>query len=267
MKISTTILFTILTLVIAAMLCSNILIKKEYNKLDKSDLYWTYEKVLEKPFKYLKITGGNVTNIAFEQNKYYSVRIQQDWNWYHKGYIATSVKNDTLFVDFSFVPQDEGEKGWLKNITPVRIFAPQLLFVEGFNTKLEMFKMRQKNYTINMSGKSVFEVESMIPKLDSLNITQADSSEIVFEMSPEFTNVNRDEKMDKIAPGDDHELIASLSQEVIKSKETMFIHSLKASVQGVSLLDVGHAQINTMQLKIADSSAIILSGGALKKRK
>ena len=45
----------------------------------------------------------------------------------------------------------------------------------------------------------------------------------------------------------------------------MSLQSLAASVTGVSLLDVGHAQIGRLQLQIADSSGILLSGGALKK--
>jgi hypothetical protein len=51
----------------------------------------------------------------------------------------------------------------------------------------------------------------------------------------------------------------------IKSNEAMTIYSLNAKIEGYSLLDVGHAQIQSLQLNIADSSAIILSGGALKK--
>jgi hypothetical protein len=50
-----------------------------------------------------------------------------------------------------------------------------------------------------------------------------------------------------------------------KSKETMFVGSVTAAIQGNSLLDIGHAQINNLQLKVADSSGVILSGGALKK--
>ncbi|MDE3182519.1 MAG: hypothetical protein KGM16_03775 [Bacteroidota bacterium] len=45
----------------------------------------------------------------------------------------------------------------------------------------------------------------------------------------------------------------------------MIIHSVNAKVKGHSILDIGHAQIDSMQLQIADSSAIILSGGVLKK--
>ena len=38
------------------------------------------------------------------------------------------------------------------------------------------------------------------------------------------------------------------------------------AVYGVSVLDLGHAQIDSLKLSIADSSAILLSGGSLKKK-
>ena len=45
----------------------------------------------------------------------------------------------------------------------------------------------------------------------------------------------------------------------------MNINSVKANIEGYSILDLGHAQIQSLQLKIAESSAIILSGGSLKR--
>jgi hypothetical protein len=62
-------------MLVAGLLSSNMILKKEYDKVDKSDIYWTFGNILEQPFKYLKIKGGNITNIAFEQSSNYSVRV------------------------------------------------------------------------------------------------------------------------------------------------------------------------------------------------
>jgi len=268
MKLSSKILLTMLIILIAGILSSNIILKKEYDKVDKSDLYWTYQKVIEQPFKYLKIKGANITNIAFEQSRDCSVRILKEWARYHDGKINAVVKNDTLFIDFDFIPQNTFEKYWLQQVTTVRIFSPQLLSVDGFNTKFEMFKMKQSNYTIIMAGKSSFEVESMQPNLDSLNITQKDSSEVAFEMSPEYKSPKAEEANQKnivyknLTTGQ-----VFAGNETIKNKESINVRSLSADIQGLSLLDIGHAQITSLQLNIADGSGIILSGGALKKLK
>ncbi len=262
MKFTTKMLLVLLLILFAGLLSSNIILKKEYNKLDKTDSYWTYEKVLKQPFKYLKIRGGNGTKIAFEQSPNSSVRILQEWKRYHKGEIKAQVINDTLFINFDFIPANLYEKFWMQNTTAVRIFSPQLLSVDGFNTNFEMFKMKQKSFNVNMAGKSSFEVESMIPSLDSLNISQRDSSEVVFEMSPEYKPANQPKEITfKTNNGG----VATYTPGEIKSNEAMNIQSVNANLQGYTLLDVGHAQINSLQLHIADSSGIILSGNALKK--
>jgi hypothetical protein len=80
-------------------------------------------------------------------------------------------------------------------------------------------------------------MESMNTEMDFLRILQSDSSAVVFEMSPDY-----------------------------KITESFHVKNVDANVHGVSVLDLGHAQIDSLKLSIADSSAILLSGGTLKKR-
>src|SRR5579871_166565 len=182
MKWSTRILIALLIVTIAALFASNIVLEKEYDKLDKNDTYWTYGKVSEQHFKYVKIEGGNVTNIAFEQSPNCSVRVLHDWQRVRPNPIETTVKNDTLYIKFVYSPADEGEKNWMHWLTLVRVFAPELSYVEGFNTNFFMNKMKQKNIAVNMSGKSKFEIESFLPDFDSVTVSEKDSSDVVFEM-------------------------------------------------------------------------------------
>jgi hypothetical protein len=259
MKSSSRILLSMLIILVAGLLLSNIILKNEYNKIDKSDLYWNYTDVLNQHFKYLKIEGGNNTKIAFEQNKNCSVRVLNDWQRYHPELIKSFVKNDTLFIKFVSTGNNQYEKEWMKRTTLVRIFSPELLFVEGFNTYFEMFKLKQKSINVNITGRSKFEVESLLRSLDSVTISQRDSSEVVFEMSPKYQTTTIT---------DPNRIGVSFSASIqINSKEAMSINSVKAELQGYTLLDLGHAQIDSLQLKIADSSAIILSGGGLRKYK
>lgn len=273
MKLSTTILLVTLVLLVTAMFASNVILKKEYDKVDKSDLYWTYGKILEQPFKHLKIEGGNVTNIAFEQSKKPSVRVLKNWDGYEKRLVKTFVKNDTLFVKFPNTYKDEYEKRWLKWNTLVRIFSPELLSVDGFDTDFGMFKLKQKSINVNLSGKSEFEVESYLYNFDSLNILQKDSSRVVFEMSPDLkTSEPNDVKAGVLKKGTEIIVADSLNPAYImatpapvrKGWETMNVQSVTANLKDISLLDIGHAQVKSLKLNIADSSAVILSGGTLK---
>ncbi|HLX92842.1 MAG TPA: hypothetical protein VKR32_14250 [Puia sp.] len=238
MKWSTMILWWMGAIVFSGMLASNIILKKQYDQVDKNDIYWTYGIVNDQPFKYLEIEGGNMTKILFEQSPHCSLRVLHDWQRAAKDrkLFESFVSNDTLYVKMIYTPQDGGERNWFKYVTIVRIFAPELLSVTGHDTRFEMDKMKQKNFHVTMSGKSSFEIESFDPDFDSVGVNLRDSSEAVFEMSPEY----------------------------IPARESMNIKSLSANLQNNSILDVGHAQVGDFKLHIEDSAAIVLSGEGLK---
>lgn len=231
MKLSTIILFAMLVLFVTSLFATNIMFKHQYDRLDKADLYWNYNKILERPFKHLKIDGGNITRIAFEQGKTSSVRVLDYWGGYQKDSIKAYVNGDTLHIKFLNKYDNLIEKSWMENKTLVRLTAPELLTVEGVNTNLSMEKMQQKSFYVNLSGKSRLEVESNIHDLNQLNITQRDSTQVVFEMNPE-----------------------------IKGSSIIRAQKLTANLSGVTLLDVGHLYTNNSSLVLADSAALILSG-------
>jgi hypothetical protein len=233
-KLSTAILILLMLLIVTGVFASMVTLKGVYDKRDKDDLYWNYNKILEKPFKYLKIKGGNVTKIIFEQNKNSSVRILNYWNP-REGMVNAYVKNDTLYLAFKNKYNNLGEKYWMQGEVLVRVFAPKLLFVEGWDTNFEMQKMRQRNFNINMKGQSRFEVETYERNMDTLNVVQRDSSQVIFEVSPD-----------------------------LKGSQEMSFKKVKADQTGSTLLDVGRSYINDLKLNLADSSAVILNGKSLK---
>lgn len=112
--------------------------EKQYDAVDKTDLYWTYNKVLEQPFKHLVINGGNDTHIFYEPSNKSSVRLLQEWINEHGGKINVHIKNDTLYLNFNTVPANPYEKFWLANAAPVRLFSPELLSVTGNNINFEI---------------------------------------------------------------------------------------------------------------------------------
>jgi hypothetical protein len=235
LKLSTLILITMMVLVVISVFATNMVFKNEYNKRDKNDLYWNYDKILEKPYKYLKINGGNITNIIFEPNANPSVRVLKQWNYRKQNSVSAYVKNDTLYLKFSNKYGNLNEKSWMRGEVLVRLFAPQLLAVDGTETNFELQKMKQKNFNISLKGKSRLEVETYSPDFDTLNVTQSDSSQVIFEMSPD-----------------------------LKASSMMNFKNVTANMTGYTLLDVGRGYIDHMKLNISDSSAVILSGRSLK---
>ncbi len=268
MKLTTGILVLIAVLMAGGLLASNLILKKQYDAIDKSDIYWTYNKVMEQPFKYVNITGGNGTNIYYEPSAKPSVRILQEWVKYHGGEIKAHVQNDTLYLDFDYKPANEYEKYWLRNATPVRIFSPELLSVTGNNTHFEMLKVKQKNITVSMRGRSSFEVETMDRNLDSINVSQGDSSSVKFEISPDFyQDASSEDQQPTISVNSKQGGVITFRppQEQKIFDESMTITSVTATIKDHSILDVGHAQIKNLDVQLTDSSAIVLSGGALMK--
>ena len=254
---------------IGGLLSSNMILKKQYDALDKTDIYWTYNKILEQPFKYLDITGGNKTNIFYEPSDKPSVRLLQEWVSYHHGEVKANVRNDTLFLNFDYVPTDMFEKSWLQNAAPVRIFSPELLSVTGHNTNFEMQKLKQKSIVVKMTGKSRFEVESLYPEMDSINVYQSDSSAVRFEVSPDYRKQpSENAKQGKIELHNAAGMAVKFSDgEQNNFDETMSINAVTANLKDHSIFDIGYAQVKNLNINVSDSSAIVLSGTSLKLAK
>lgn len=261
MKISTRILIGLLLMMIAGLLSSNMILKKQYDAIDKEDVYWTYNKILEQPFKHLHITGGNGTHIFYEPSHKPSVRLLQEWVTYHRGEVKAIVRNDTLFLNFDYKPANLYEKFYLENAAPVRIFSPELLSVNGYNTNFEMQKLKQKTISVNMAGKSRFEVESLYPAIDSVIVNESDSSSVVFEISPDYKKNERKEKLEIYRKG----VVTAIEKEPVLNSfdETMSFNSISANLNGHCILDIGHAQVKNLFMKVSDSSAVVISGNAL----
>ena len=104
--------------------------------------------------------------------------------------------------------------------------------------------------------------------MDSINISQSDSSAVVFEMSPDYGK--KDKETDAPVRTITHKedggtIIFTEASQQNDFNESISINSVTANIKGYSILDVGHAQIQKLQLQVQDSSAIVLSGDALKK--
>ncbi len=267
MKLTSRILLVVFLAMVVGVLSSNLVLKKQYDAIDKSDIYWTYDRILEKPFRHIKIIGGNVTTIIYENNARPSVRLSHDWVKFHGGRISNKVENDTLFINFDFQPADRYEKFWTKHAVTVRIFSPELLSVTGVDTKLIMEKFVQKSISINLSGKSKLEVENVYSEMDSIRIYQTDSTAVSFERSPDYRkdSLSGNENVLILNSKDGGVINLNSSRQKNEFNESITIKSVNATLKGYSILDIGRAQVQHLQLNISDSSAIVLSGGALRK--
>ena len=236
MKLSSKILTILLLLVVVAMVFSNFTLKKEFDKMDKTDLYWDFEKISEQQFRHVKIENGNITNVVFETNPKYSVRIFKGWKYFGRDTIKTYILSDTLFIIFPKIEEMEFHlREWMKYMVLIRVFAPDLISLEAHNSNFNLFKLNQSRLAIKLSGKSETEVETYSPFFKKLDISESDSSSVFFEISPD-----------------------------IKGSGTIYIDSVNATLKDLSWLGLGHAQIKSFNESIEDSSAVEISGKTLK---
>jgi len=235
-KLSTMIITSLFCLLVIGVFASNMILKGVYEKVDKSDLYWNYNIILDQPYKHLKIVGGNITNIIFEPSKKSTVRVLNYWWGYKKdSTVKAYVHNDTLYLTFMNHYADLGDKNWMGGNVLVRLFGPQLLSVDGSDTNFELQKMKQRSFNFNLKGKSRLEVETYERNMDTLKVAEHDSSTVIFEVSPD-----------------------------LKGSPTMHFKQVTADMTGYSLLGLGHSYTDNIKFNLADTSAVLLSGKTLK---
>jgi hypothetical protein len=239
MKKSSLMLFVLLSIFIICLIGTDLILKAEYDKIDKTDPFWNYTKLSKGSFRHLKLLDGNVTQIAFIPSPHASIGILSYWERAADGRVKTRISNDTLFLEVEKRNESNGIKDWMRDHTLLTITCPELLSVTALNTNLGIDKLNQKTIAMNLAGRSRVEVESYNPDFDSVSVHQRDSTEVIFEMADD-----------------------------IKSSGAMNLRALYADVQNRSLLDVGHFRIQNLHKTIGDTSGIILSGytlGLLKK--
>ena len=238
MKKSSLMLFILLGIFITGLIGTDLILKNEYNKIDKTDPFWNYTKLSKGSFHHLKLMNGNVTRIGFIPSPHASVGILSNWAHNAGDRVKTKITEDTLFVDIEKRDESNGVKDWMRNHTLITITCPELKSVTAVNTNLDVDKLNQKTMAVDVAGRSRVEFESYNTDFDSISVHQRDSTEVIFEMADD-----------------------------IKSSGAMNLKTLYANVQNRSLLDVGHFRIQSLNKIIGDTSGIILSGYTLGQMK
>jgi hypothetical protein len=235
MKKSSLLLTILALLFIISLFASDLVLKKKYNTIDRSDPFWNYTKLNRGNFHHIKMIGGNITRASFVPGLHGSIGILSEWEGGMRDRVKSNISNDTLFIQVRERKDAPNVRNWMKYHVLIAISCPDLLSVDGVNINLTLYKMKQKNISVTLAGQSEMEIETDVADFDSIFVSQKDTSELKFEMSEDVSKYG-----------------------ILHAK------ALYARVYGSSLLDVGHFQIESLHQEISDSAAIILSGCGLK---
>jgi hypothetical protein len=238
MKKSSLILLILAAVFMVSLIGSDLILKNKYDQIDKSDPFWNYTKLNTGVFHHVSISGSNVTRTSFIPGPNGFLGVLNYWEKELRSRIESIISNDTLFIKFKERTDPPNIRNWMKTRVLVAISCPELISVNAFNANLDLFRLKQKNLSVNLTGRSAMEVESYNPDFDSLFVNQKDTSRLEFEMSEE-----------------------------LKGSGIMHAKWIEARLQNRSLLDVGHFQIENMRQSVGDSAGIILSGNTLRTLK
>lgn len=235
MKLSSKLLIGLMLLLAAGLLVSNLILKNEYDKMDKDDKDWEFTTISKESYKHINISGGNICKIIFAPNQEASVKFLKREEEMKS--IQIKVLNDTLYIHFPDSFMNKYPKNqWLRSWEIIRLFSPELISITGNNMHLELDKMKQENLKIFLQGKSNIGIESEVSELIDFQFNLNDSSEVTVQMSPEN-----------------------------KNGKVITFQSVQAHLKGRSILNLGSAKIKSLQLSIDENSAIQLSGETLKE--
>jgi hypothetical protein len=234
MKKATWMLVILGSLLFLSVIASGFILRDKFSKIDKTDPFWNYTKLSTGSFHHIVLLNSNKTLVSFLPGRTGSVGVLNFWESELRQRVRASIDNDTLFVRMVDHDDPPGMREWMSYHTLIAISAPEIYSVQARDANLNMYKMKQKNFKVDLSGKSRMEFETYTPDFDSLSITQNDSTELKFEMADE-----------------------------IGSSMTLHAKSLYSSIHGYSILDIGHFQIDSYHPLIGTGAAVTLSGGTL----
>ena len=255
MKLTSKILSGLVLLFCGSIIFSAFKFRQEYDKNIKGGMYFLYGPIQEQPYSHLVVRGGNLSTIIYEPAEKSSVRVFKKWTGYNDSRIKTIIRHDTLYLDFPNQYKDIYEKDQLKNTAMVRLFSPALKSVTGSNTNLRFSKFKQKELIADISGNSAFVVESLINDFASISVKASDTTDIIFEVSPTLR------KSRTASLGSDPKEIPS----VVKGWDAFHIKRFHAEASGQSFINIGRAQVDSIDFKLSDTAAIFLTGGTIRK--
>jgi hypothetical protein len=171
LKLSTQLLIGVALLVVISSFISGSILRKQYDKIDKSNKYWYYKKMADQPFKHIKILQNAFNQslysypapsgiLRFEKGIDYSVLSDKinygsRRNMEEGDTLSCKVLNDTLFICaplYTSYQNSSKEIGYNLVLT-----APHLESITCLNMGTEIMGLNQDSLHFDLSGQSNVE--------------------------------------------------------------------------------------------------------------
>ncbi len=196
LKLSTQLLIGVALSAVISSFISGSILRKQYDKIDKTNKYWYYQKIVDQPFKHIKILQNAFNRdssntlpaiygvIRFEKGNNHTVLSNRTsyssrWSKEEGDTLSCKVMNDTLFV---YAPYFTTYSQNGKDINyDLVLTAPLLESITCLNVGAEITGLNQDSIYFDLSGRSYVEY----PDNPTMSLIKANIKDrAVLELSP-----------------------------------------------------------------------------------
>ncbi|MCF2518489.1 hypothetical protein [Dyadobacter sp. CY351] len=162
MKASNILLIIVLSLFLSAMVASNLVLKKQFDKIDRKDPYSGYLTHSLEPFHYVRLQGVGFGVTEVSQGKDFEIKFVVD-----QKFIDWKVVNDTLTVNYKkdFPEGGQSPQQIVHTLPSVYIFVPALKGLESNTINCKIKNMKQESLDIKQIGGAMVLLENQVNDL------------------------------------------------------------------------------------------------------
>lgn len=174
MKKSNLFIIALGLVLMCGMTTTNIILKKEYLKIDLTDVFKNYISVESRPYSVLDISGSNGYPIEIVYKETNDIKVLRS----RIGHFKSTLENDTLFVQFT--GSNISREQTAQSNTPAGIIIEKsaLSSVIIRNTHNRLFGFSDLNLELTLKGSSLMEINNC--DLNTLKIDMKHNSRIDF---------------------------------------------------------------------------------------
>jgi hypothetical protein len=167
MKTSNLLLLALLAFVFISMIGYDLGLKKNFDRIDRTDPYYGYSHDTLPPFKYIKLTGKQFGMVQILPGKIFEMRKQPLSGFpYHAG-LVWKVANDTLIIDHSLdierYPYGNGYT--FGRNTYLYIMAPALSGVQSDGIVTSVNRWKEGTLSVRQTGEGILLTDNTFDQL------------------------------------------------------------------------------------------------------
>lgn len=187
MKLSLKLLIGMISTFLVLIVINAFSLKSKWEKMDKNNHYTDFKKLLNTPFKYLKVStaDGMIGKVNISQSKNYQLYVSQLWS----ERVRTKILKDTLYVEF--IKDSKGKTYEFDEYEKVVVVeCPEVTKIETNNVTVVIDTLNQKSISLLGYGYGSFESKSLT--LNDLKLVLRDNSSCNFHPQKQLKLVSFD---------------------------------------------------------------------------